>query len=95
MFDKIEYCGVPIIANVMLLDFLNTRPHGERKWMRKRCYHTRIDKKWRKRFGTYSVPSRKILMFNDPMSGRQMIACHPDMLSEIKAAIDKQKAPLF
>lgn len=59
------------------------REHAAKPWMRGRCYHKRIQKKWAKRFGMVMKPCYFQL-------GRNTLIAHPSIAKEIRAAIAKE-----
>lgn len=63
--------GYPVVATDYMRERVQARRHKKK----------RINKKWRKRYGEKSVPSRSIVIFDGK------IYCHPKMLAKIKEKI--------
>ena len=83
--------GVRVIENINMV--VPVRDHVYKNWMKGRCYHIRIAKKWKKRYGT--KPDENVYMMNSnalqinigyqPNGGQaDLIVCHPEMTAKIR-----------
>jgi len=56
--------------------------HQIKVWMAQRCYHARIEKKWRKRFGVVKF-SPTAYFARHPFTGGTVIYMHPLLIEEL------------
>lgn len=76
----IPFAGIPIIENANCIEETQQpkKLHKRRNWMTDN-YHSRIQKKWNKRFGFVWKP----VAYQTP----QGIVCHPAIAEQIRRAI--------
>ena len=81
--------GIKVVESPLAVMQVPNRQHKRKRWM-SNAYHARIQKKWRKRFGTHEEPC---MIF---MSPRAAGFPWPDMvvvknLDLLRAAIDRSE----
>lgn len=68
MNDYTCFDGYPLIENSYMADKVQVRTHKKK----------RINKKWKKRYGTKEVPWKNLVIFDNKIYG------HPQMIERIK-----------
>lgn len=49
--------GLHVFVSPFAVTYEPARSLPEKRWMRGRCYHKRVQRKWQKRYGNRAVPS--------------------------------------
>ena len=82
--------GIPIISHPLATMLVPNRRHKRRRWMSE-SYHRRIQKKWRKRFGTHE---EACAFFMSPRAagliemGQDVIYMHPKGIAILTGSSD-------
>lgn len=71
--------GIPIIANENVVIEIQARTHRK----------SRINKKWRKKYGTKQAPSPNLIYTNGAIIG------HPKTIEKLKKAVNKYGEKIF
>ncbi len=88
-----NFNGMNIVESIYAVTVEPKRKHKFRRWMSD-SYHARIQKKWRKRFGTINVPAMYVV---NPAAaglvGQKHVVLHPELLAKLRISIEaKMKA---
>ena len=92
-----EFNGIRLFESPHAVDRKPARQHEKKRWMTD-AYHSRIQKKWNKRYGyilkpaCYVVSNRVLVGMGG--DGKTMIA-HPDIAAQIKEHAERQFAKII
>jgi len=75
-----EIYGIPVILNLHQGEYVQRRKHRKK----------RIDKKWRNRYGFKFIPSKEVIIIENPPGDKKMIM-HPIVWEAIRLEMDISK----
>ncbi len=76
---------IPIFETEMAVKLAGGKIHVYKKWMNRRCYHRRVEKKWVRRYGpVLHVPT--CYMAKHPFGSGHVLFVHPALMPELRKA---------
>jgi len=76
--------GIPIVVNPLAMDRKPARLHRKRKQRHVTNYHSRVQKKWTKRWCVVSTPGCWCIAYPCGAIGSQVLVMHPDVFKKLK-----------
>lgn len=75
--------GTPIVEHAWASKVVSGKPHPWKKWMHRKIYHARIEKKWAHRYGKLIIEPC-IFKMRDPYTGRDLLLVHPSLMPQLR-----------
>jgi hypothetical protein len=82
-----NYAGIPVHVSPLCTATKRVREHVKRR-TQSDAYHARIDKKWRKRFGTKQVPTLYFMDGRAVLGMGERIMVHPSLLADLRKHLE-------